>query len=487
MLKKISIDEKFGAALLSLLFLGCLFFSAHQENVLYLGIPFVCVIVGYMLLDLELPFKLLLLSIPISVTVSQGLPIELDVPDEALQLVLTFTFLFYFIRKRETYTGAFIKHPFIILILLSFGWTLVTTIFSTDVAMSAKFLMKKVWFLIPFVFFAFGFFQDKKKIAQAYMLMYTVLMALVLSVLYKAKGVGFTFEDVHDPIQPFFKNHVMYGSMISAFFPLILGAWFISRRGSTFKFVLLISLLIFLTAIYFAYSRAAWGATLFALGCMFAVRIKKMHWAILVFYLLVASFVGYMINDSTYLKYRPKFERTIMHDDLGDHLMATIQGTDISSAERYYRWIASVRMSNDYPITGVGPNMFYDNYKPYTISIFKTWVSRNMERSTTHNYFLFMLVEQGWPAMILYAVFIFMIFYRGQQIYHRQEDPFYRKMVQAILGMIGAIFINNFFSELLETDKIGSLFFIGVTLLVFADLKTNENNKKYRSALPSDS
>lgn len=62
-----------------------------------------------------------------------------------------------------------------------------------------------------------------------------------------------------------------------------------------------------------------------------------------------------------------------------DHIMATTYGTDISSAERYYRWIAAIRMSEDHPYFKVGPNNFYDFYKPYTIT-FKTWVSRNPER-----------------------------------------------------------------------------------------------------------
>ncbi len=166
-----------------------------------------------------------------------------------------------------------------------------------------------------------------------------------------------------------------------------------------------------------------------------------------------------------------------MHESLSDHIMATIQGTDISSAERYYRWIAAVRMSADYPLTGVGPNNFYDNYKHYTISAYKTWVSRNMERSTTHNYFLFMLVEQGYPALIMYALLILTIFYYGQKVYHRQTDRFNKIAVMATLCMIAALFVNNFFSELLETDKIGSLFLLGIAVIAAIDLKWKQQNR----------
>jgi hypothetical protein len=36
---------------------------------------------------------------------------------------------------------------------------------------------------------------------------------------------------------------------------------------------------------------------------------------------------------------------------------------------------------------------------------------------------------------------------------------------------LASLFINNFFSELLETDKIGSLFLLGIAVLVIFDLK----------------
>lgn len=454
-----------------LLFLCSITYGLVMEQMLWLVFPFAILFVLFLLVDIELPFKLLLFTIPLSFNLEKVLPIQLDFPDEIFQLLSTFLIIFYFLIHRTVYTRQFISHPLIIMVMLGFAWTAISTYYSQDMLLSLKFLLKKIWYLVPFVFFAFAFFQKKKRLKQGFVLMYSVLLLLILIVMYKAKGVGFTFEDVHDPIQPFFKNHVMYGSMISSFFFCVLGAYFNGRKGSLHKFLFAISLLLFLVAIYFSYSRGAWAATLFGLGAMLLIRLRIMHWGIGIFYSLILVFVFWLAHNNTYLQHRPKFDKTVMHESLEDHLMATIQGTDISSAERYYRWIAALRMSADYPITGVGPNMFYDSYKPYAIDAYKTWVSRNLERSTTHNYFLFMLAEQGIPAMLIYAFFIFLIFYKGQQIYHQVGNSFDRNVVLAILGMLGAIFINNFFSELLETDKIGSLFYIGVTLLVIYDIK----------------
>ncbi len=456
---------------IALLFLLALVYSLSSGFWPAAFIPPALLLVLYFIPNIELPYHLLMISIPLSFPLSKVLPIELDFPDELLQLLCTLLFIFYFIKKRNVYTLSFLKHPFTILVIASFVWTGVCTFMSSDVGLSAKFFMKKIWYLVPFFFFAFGYFFRKKNIGIGFWSMFTVLTLIVLSVMYKAKGVGFSFMDVHDPIQPFFINHVMYGSMISCFFFGILGAYWTSRKGSVYRFVLFLSIALYLVAIYFSYSRGAWGATVFGLGMMLAVRLKLAKYLIPAFYAVILLFVMWLAQDNRYLQYRPRFEKTIMHESLFDHLMATIQGTDISSAERYYRWIATVRMSQDYPVFGVGPNLFYDNYPAYGITEYKTWVSRNLEESTTHNYFLFMLAEQGFIGLLLYASLIFMIFWRGQLIYFACLSKKDRYIVMSVIGLLAAVFVNNFFSELLETDKVGSLFYLGLAILVGYDIK----------------
>jgi len=253
--------------------------------------------------------------------------------------------------------------------------------------------------------------------------------------------------------------------------PLTLAAIFLSRKWSLAWFFAIVGLVVFLVATYFSYSRAAWMAVVFACGVYVLVRMRVMQYAILFFYGFVLAGILWMAHANTYMRFKPKFEKTVMHESLEDHILATIQGTDISSAERYYRWIAAIRMSQDHPIFGVGPNNFYEHYKGYVVIAFRTWVSRNFERSTTHNYFLYMLVEQGYPATILYGLLIFAIFFYGQGLYARLTDRREKIIVMSILCMIGAVFINNFFSELLETDKIGSLFFMGIATLILMDIR----------------
>jgi O-antigen ligase len=128
-------------------------------------------------------------------------------------------------------------------------------------------------------------------------------------------------------------------------------------------------------------------------------------------------------------------------------------------------------MSADEPITGYGPGAFYNNYKSYTITSFRTWVSRNSEGSTTHNYFLMLLTEQGWPAMLLYAIFLIVFFAKAQNIYHQFNDKFYKAATMGVAMCMAASFVNNFFSELIETHKMGGLFYLCIAVLILLQHK----------------
>jgi O-antigen ligase len=470
MLKIFNVEKGFLWASI-LLFFACLVCSFIFDNFFILAVPFALVGLVLLLQDVRLSFYLMLFFIPFSFNIGDAL----DFPDEIFQLILTLFFIFFLFQNRSKIEFRKIAlHPLVLIVLLSTIWLAITICFSTNPLLSSKYLLKKIWYLTPFLLFPIFFFQQKKTIIFAYQLIAFPLFLLTILITYRYSLLGFRFEDVQTPVEPFFQNHVIYGSMLSCMIPLAVAALFLSRKLSVQWIIALLTIISLLVATYFAYSRAAWVAVIFAAGIFISIRLKIVHFSIIGFFVLVFAGVIWLSANNRYLTYKPKMDKTIMHESLEDHIMATIQGTDISSAERYYRWIAALRMSQDYPVFGVGPNNWYENYKQYTIASFRTWVSRNPEKSTSHNYFLFMIAEQGYPAMILYAILIFAIFFYSQKIYHKLHDRFDKIVVISVASMIGALFINNFFSELLETDKIGSLFYFGISILVVMGFKANK-------------
>jgi O-antigen ligase len=85
-----------------------------------------------------------------------------------------------------------------------------------------------------------------------------------------------------------------------------------------------------------------------------------------------------------------------------------------------------------------------------------------------------MLVEQGLPATILYAILIIVFFAQAQKVYHRFTDKFYKSCTMALAMIFAACFVNNFFSELIETHKIGAIFYLCISLMIVLDHKSRQ-------------
>ena len=138
--------------------------------------------------------------------------------------------------------------------------------------------------------------------------------------------------------------------------------------------------------------------------------------------------------------------------------------------ERVYRWVAAARMIGDKPLVGSGAATFYPEYKRYTVKSFRTYVSVNSEKSTTHNYFLLQLAEQGIPGFLLFIALITTALLRAERLYHRaRHQPEIRWVVLAAALSLVVIVFHLTLNELVEVDKIGPVFFICLALLVRCD------------------
>ena len=126
--------------------------------------------------------------------------------------------------------------------------------------------------------------------------------------------------------------------------------------------------------------------------------------------------------------------------------------------------------------TGTGPSSFYSEYEPYTVPLFRTWVSNNPERSTVHNYFLLTFIEQGLVGFILLILLLALTFQRAQAIYHRSENIFVRRTVAAVAVIIVMIVVVNLLSDLIETDKLGSVFYLCIAAVLLLEKQERLTN-----------
>ncbi len=468
-------NNLFNIGAFMLLFATIILF-AYTGNYFILVVPFAFLYAVLLGVNWKMAWWIFLFSIPASVQLAfSGDTMAITLPDEPMMWVFLLLFALVWARNPDTLPKWWWRDSLVLIVVLQFIWTIVAVIFSKMLFFSMKFLLAKSWLLVCFFILPIWIFREKKDYIKGFFVLLIPMLITVIVILIHHYYLNFKFDKVQKAMSGLYYNHVDYSTVISMFFPLLLIAWPLTKgKGIFVRLLLLLIILTFMAGIFFSFARAAIVGIVFALVVGIFIRMKLVNIIMPLFYGLIIALMCYLVPNNKYLEFRPDYNNTYMHKNFTDHLIATFKGKDMSSMERLYRWIAAVRMSQDRPVTGYGPRAFYYYYKPYAVTSFQTYVSRNNEHSTTHNYFLYMLVEQGWPAMLLYALLIYAIFAKAQRIYHRFKDRFYRIVTIGLAMTIAVGFINNFFSELIETHKVAALFYIPLAMLVLLDKKSRE-------------
>ena len=452
---------------------------AFTGQYLVLLAPVGVLVLSLIMLNWKTAWWIFLFSIPASIQISfLHDTLSTSVPDEPMMWLFLFTFIIIYAARPSILPEWWWRSPIVLVVVLQFLWLIVAVCFSQEPFISLKFLLAKCWFLVSYFLLPLFIFRTKKDFKRAFLLFLVPLLITMIIIMIRHAQRHFSFLLINRSISIIYFNRVDYAAVMSMFFPLLLVAYHLMKGMALWKrWAMRLIILFFLPAVYFTYARGAIIAIIFALVIGVIIRKKLVQWVMPAVFVLMTVGVTYMVRHNKYIDFRPDYEHTFTHLTFADHLVATFRGTDMSSMERLYRWIAGVRMSTDQPVTGYGPNSFWYFYKPYAVTSFRTYVSRNPERSTTHNYFLFMLVEQGWPAMLLYALLLQVFFVQAQRTYHRFKDRFYRSVTIGVAMLFAAGFINDFFSELIETHKVGALYYIALALLIILTKKSKDEEK----------
>ena len=458
---------------LALLFLATVATAVALQKIWLLLVPVALSGCLVLLQKPQLLFYVLILSIPWSVEYNFAGNLGTDLPDEPFMLLAAFTAIVLLLYQRVTATA--LVHPLLWILAIQFVWMVITVATSTQALISFKFILAKCWYLLSFAVLPVLILRTQKSWQSVAAILLASMMIVTLIGLVRHGVNGFTFAAVNKSLAPFFRNHVNYSTLLVCMVPLLAGFMAVAKGGK--KWFLILLMIICLAALYFSYARGAWLALVVG-GFAYLLLRKKLLWpAFMLAMLLAVGAVFWLQQNNRYLAYAHDYNTTIFHTDFKDHLVATYKLKDVSTAERFYRWVAGVRMIQDAGPTGFGPNTFYYNYKPYAVTPFKTWVSNNPEKSTVHNYFLLTIIEQGIVGFLLLIFLILFAFYKAQLIYHRTTDPFWKRGVACASVILAMICTVNFLSDLIETDKVGSLFYLCLSFLIVADRQTSSSQK----------
>ncbi|MBC7448171.1 MAG: O-antigen ligase family protein [Hymenobacteraceae bacterium] len=437
--------------------------------------------VGLLFLADVRPVLLLLIAVlPLSDNFELPGGVSIDLPSEPLMLLLLALILLKALRGQLPDTR-WLRHPITYVLLAQLAWATWTTLFSVELVHSVKYLLSKAWYLASFVI-AVGLVVRRP--ADVRLLVWAFLPGLLFTIGWATArhlSKGLTLGAVGWAIQPFYLNHVIYAIVVAQFLPYALLGSALTNRGLTGwgRAGWWAATGVIFIGIVLAYTRATWLAVVVAAGYYAVLRVRLVRPALLLTAVAVIAGTTWLVSGQHFLRFKPDYEHTVWNgNDLGKHLASTVELSDASEMERVYRWVAAARMIVHRPWLGTGPSTFYPEYKKFTDKRFRTYVSDNPEKSTAHNYFILQLAEQGIPGLLLFTGLVWWALVLPQTLYHRTRDPNLRAVVLAAGLSLVIIICHLALNEVVEVDKIGAFFFIGLTLLIRADSWIREANDR---------
>ncbi len=451
----------------ALLVPASIWLAVATEQAVWAVIPLLLLVATYVVVDLLGAFVFLGALIPLSTELDLPGGFSTDFPVEPYTVGLMLAYFLWLLGDlKNRFPVKMALHPIGLLLLAHWGWTFLTSFSALHPLISIKFFLAKSWYIVVYFFMAGSLLQREDGIRRFFRAALWMLFATIFIIMLRHGAAGFTFDSANKVMSPFYRNHVDYAAIMTVLFPVV---WYWpygfseKKSGARGHLLLVVWLLL---AIQLTYTRTAYISLLMAAGLYVVLRLRLLKPALVLAFGLAVGGLFYLASQNRYLDYAPNYQTTIAHHRFDNLIEATYKLEDISTMERFYRWIAGVQMGRERPLLGYGPGNFYEGYRPYTVTSFKTYVSDNPERSGIHNYFLMLLAEQGVPGLLLFVALLFYAFFTAERLYHRLPKGPERYRLLAItlgLGIITSFLLMN---DMIETDKVGTFFFIYLALLV---------------------
>lgn len=475
--------NQFSIIVLSLLFIGLNVCAVWRGEWWAMALPVGLAAAYLALFHLDVFILLIVLATPLSLQLEElGLGLGISLPSEpmlALALVVFATRQL----KGGTLPKSFWYHPITCLLIFQLVWMLITSVSSTIPDVSFKFLAARLWFVGVMFFGTIMLYQSKLNHIRSVVLLYTLPLAfVVVYATLRLINMGMDKEMAHFSMQPFFKDHAVYGACIAMFIPLVAGFTFFRKYTPTFRFLNGVLLAILLMGLVYSYSRAAYVSVAAALGMFVVLRFRIDFRYVLTALVLV---LGIFISQYDQIMLNMERNKTDSSDDLAEHVESISNiSTDASNLERINRWNSAIRMFEEKPLFGWGPGTYSFQYAPFQHSEDLTIISTNAGwLGNAHSEYLGPLAESGLFGMLMAILIVVMIFWRGLSMYSRITDAEVRMlMTGAFLGII-TYFVHGVLNNYLDQDKAAVPLYALLGMLVAIDLfhtpaTSNKMNKK---------
>lgn len=430
-----------------------LFLVVKKNTYLFFALP---VVLGVLLLYIFSLDKVLLLTaftVPLSINL-KALEAGLAISLPAEPLLIGIMVLFF---AKMLYDGKYDKrishHPIAIVIYCMFAWMLVTTITSEMPVVSLKFILSRLWFVVPAFFLCAILFKKPKNIHWFIWLYIAALCIVCVYTIIHHAQFGFDGDSAHWVMTPFYNDHTAYGAALAIYLILALTYVFLPGIKTSRRLIIIGVVALLSVALVFSNCRAAWLSVIAALAVLICVLLKiKFRWIATVVVVLVGLFLAFQNQIIDALEKN--------NQDASGDLVENIQSitnisTDASNLERINRWQSAFRLFNERPVFGWGPGTYQFVYAPYQMSKEKTIISTNAgDGGNAHSEYFGPLAEQGIVGSILVLILVIVTVYHGMNAYKRCKNRQAKTLVLGATLAFISYFVHGLLNNFMDTDKL---------------------------------
>lgn len=442
-----------------LFFIGVNAYFIFQDNYFFNAAPLALLIAYVALFHTTTAFLITALLTPLSVNLEEFThgEIGLFLPTEPILFGLMLLVIFKEL-KTPIIGKEFWQHPITLSIGFYIIWVFLTSITSSHPIVSFKYLLMKLWYLIPLLMIGFTVFGKKSNIIK-FLWFYTIGMTIVITyTLIHHAGYSFREKEGHWVMSPFFKDHTIYGASVAMSILFIIGLILYKKHSIQAQFLLALMFIITLIGLYFSYTRGAWLSVVFAFAVWIFIKYKVKFKYLLTIGLVLLTIILFSWTKIEMELARNKHEHTTTNFDERLRSAANIS-SDASNLERLNRWGAAWNMFKERPVFGYGPGTYAFEYAPHQDPEKLTVISTNFgNQGNAHSEYLGPLAEMGLFGMLSVLIFVSVFFYSGITLlinikkYTPEDKQLYILLLCIILAM-STYFFHGLLNNYLDTDK----------------------------------
>jgi len=461
----------------SILFIAMNCYLIIQDKYYALLTPILLIFLFLYIFSLDKLILLITFLTPIAINYKDpDLGVGITLPTEPLMLGVLVVFIL-----KVFYDGGFnkkiLRHPVSIVIIINLIWIGITTLTSEIPLVSIKFLVARLWFIVPFYFIGILVFRKVNNIKLFNWLYIIPLMVVIFYTLINHAGYGFDKPSSNMVMKPFYNDHTAYGAVLALFVPFFTGLSLSKNYSNSQRLANFIVLFILIIGLIFSYSRAAWISIAFGL-MVYGVIALKIKFRVVLGSLIVLGLIIYMFS----FQFIDRLERNKQDSstDFVEHIQSMSNiSSDASNLERINRWNCAIRLYKERPFWGWGPGTYQFVYAPFQRSKEKTIISTNAgDMGNAHSEYFGPLAESGVLGMLTFIAIVIAVTLTGLRVYKRADSKEVKLISLVILIGLMSYFAHGFLNNFLDTDKASVPFWGFIGILVSLDLYHTRKEEK---------